>query len=179
MCNNNNLYMKKKLANKLSGFTLIELMVVITIIGILAVIVLPNLTSVRGRGQDTAIKEQMTQFRATAAIYYDDYYGYTTGAQAAPVSAACLPTTNWPAGSVFTTSDFSRVVAGIQSNSAFMPNCYLGTGATSAQSWAMVARLRTATGSSPSFWCVDDAGNSKRLSADSGIINGSNQAVCP
>lgn len=166
---------KNKLSKKLKGFTLIELMVVITIIGILAVIVLPNLTSVRGRGQDTAVKEQMTQFRATAALYYDDNYGYTTGALASPITAACLPTSAWPSGSVFTSTDFSRVITGIQANAAAMPNCYLGVGTTNSQSWAMVSQLRTGTG----FWCVDSEGNSKKLTAETGIINGSNEAICP
>ncbi len=160
---------------KLTGFTLIELIVVITIIGILSVIVLPNLTSVRGRGQDAAVKEQMTQFRATAAMYYDDNYGYTTSGQAATVGPqACLPTSGWPAGSVFTSSDFSKVITGIQSNAASMPNCYLGSNTVKSQSWAMVAKLRSNTG----FWCVDSAGSSKLLTTETGVISGT-EAVCP
>lgn len=165
---------------KLQGFTLIELMVVITIIGILAVIVLPNLTSVRGRGQDTAIKEQMTQFRATAAMYYDDQYGYSTGAVAAAISDACLTSAGavnaaaFPAGSVFLSTDFGRVANGIRSNAGATPNCYLGASTVKSQSWAITAKMRNNTG----FWCVDSAGNSKLLSSEAGIVT-SGEAICP
>ncbi len=154
---------------KKSGFTLIELLVVITIIGILSTIVVVNLNSARGRGQDTAIKEQMSQIRAQAALYYDTQYGYTTGAVAAVQTANCLTAafaanTAFPAGSFFLDTDFVRAAQGIQKNSAVIPVCYLGGSSSSgkAQSWAVTAKLRLPGSSATStsgYWCVDSTGN--------------------
>lgn len=59
------------------GFTLIELLVVIAIIGILASVVLASLNSARDKGEDAAIKSNLNNARAQAAIYYDDNSDYT------------------------------------------------------------------------------------------------------
>ncbi len=54
-----------------SGFTLIELLVVVAIIGILASVVLASLNTARAKGADAAVKANLTNTRAQAAIYYD------------------------------------------------------------------------------------------------------------
>ncbi len=54
------------------GFTLIELLVVIAIIGILSSIVLASLNTARSKGQDAAVKANLSGIRVDAEITYDD-----------------------------------------------------------------------------------------------------------
>jgi type IV pilus assembly protein PilA len=60
------------------GFTLIELMVVILIIGILAAIALPAFLSQRVRAQDTEAKSAVRNARTTLEAYHTDRGTYDT-----------------------------------------------------------------------------------------------------
>jgi len=68
------------------GFTLIELMIVIAIIGILSAIAVPNFLSYRAKGQNAAAEEEADNFYIAAMAHYAADGGNVT------FSASNLPT---------------------------------------------------------------------------------------
>jgi prepilin-type N-terminal cleavage/methylation domain-containing protein len=68
---------------KKKGFTLIELMIVVAIIGILAAIAIPQFASLVAKSQEGATKGNLGTVRSALSIYYGDTEGWypteTTG----------------------------------------------------------------------------------------------------
>ncbi len=62
------------------GFTLIELMIVIAIIGILAAIAIPQFSAYRERGYQASMKADANSIRIAEEAYYVDKNIYTSSA---------------------------------------------------------------------------------------------------
>jgi type IV pilus assembly protein PilA len=87
---------KKATSKKQNGFTLIELMVVVAIVGVLSAVGLPELTKAQGRAKDTAAKATLTNAAKECSIALisdtvdDDYTGGTADTPFADVEGDCV-----------------------------------------------------------------------------------------
>lgn len=140
--------MKKNKQNKLlKGFTIIELLVVIAIIGVLAAIVLINVTRYIDKGRDAAVKGDMATLLTNAITYYnengsfngvkgdDDYKTPVNSIDPGDGSGYTLTDRCNDAGSSCTAADASR--------------------------WCAAVNLKSASGTA---YCVDSSGVKKEFS---------------
>jgi prepilin-type N-terminal cleavage/methylation domain-containing protein len=84
--------MKKSTFKLSAGFTLIELMIVVAIIGILAAIAVPKFADLVTKSRESAVKGSLGALRSAVSIYYSDTEGVFP-ASAAPTNFAAALTT--------------------------------------------------------------------------------------
>jgi type II secretion system protein G len=75
------------------GFTLIELLVVIAIIGVLASLVIVNLSTANRKSRDSRRKADLNEIKTALELYYDDFLGYPAATSSlAPNYIKTVPT---------------------------------------------------------------------------------------
>jgi prepilin-type N-terminal cleavage/methylation domain-containing protein len=77
--------------NKAKGFTLIELMIVVAIIGILAAIAIPKFADLIRKSNEGATKGNLGALRSALSIYYADNDAYPAVLDSAANTAIVIP----------------------------------------------------------------------------------------
>lgn len=150
---------------KKDGFTLIEMLVVVAIIGILSSVVLTALGPAREKAKDTRIIEELSQIRSLAETMYDgDYDALPTIRQGDQID-------------LIANLNVKEIAASIKQQGGEL---VIQKPTSPATIYLTYSKLNTKVGSDPKnmqiqFYCRDSAGRSAYLAA----IPNSNVYACP
>lgn len=151
-----------------SGFTLIELLVVIAVIGVLASVVLASLSTSRSKGNDAAIKSNLSGARAEAELYYGNN-GNTFGTAGAGTGVCSTTGTSVIGDSV------AQAIASSPKPAAYdtvAETCFVVAGTN--PGWAAAVQLAAPT--TTTYFCVDSSGAAKEVTGTYPI--GTNDVTC-
>jgi prepilin-type N-terminal cleavage/methylation domain-containing protein len=138
------------------GFTLIELLVVVAIIGILAAVVMANLSNARSKGNDAGILANITSVTTQAGVYIGDHEGdYGTfdngsdGAKDCPLVGDISGT-----GFFYDPTVENALAAALTDSPKGKTFCY----ANGDQYAVAVSRPASVAAIKSTFWCADSTG---------------------
>jgi type II secretion system protein G len=131
------------------GFTIVELLIVIVVIGILAALVLNSFTGVQARARDTERRTDINAIATQLEVYYNDNGGYPTAAQLLDDAAAGWVETNLKGFDKSALTDPKGVkVNGTSASYTYTPaptSCTGATGATPCTSFSLTADMEKQT----------------------------------
>ena len=144
------------------GFTLIELLVVIAILGVLSSIILSSLNAARNKGNDAAVKQQISDMRPAAELIYSTTGNYNTVCDAASNPGALFRSAvavgNDSTGVAYCIPDITAYYVS-SPNSPFTDVTYTQKGTALPGKWAAAVHLY-----SGGYFCSDYLGNATTTS---------------
>ena len=143
------------------GFTLLELLVVVAIIGLLSTVVMVALNSARNKGGDAGVQSNLRNAIAQGEIFY----GTNTASPNTYSSFCQVGPTVGSANTIGPQMTAAIKDAGLASYGINNSPASSGITATcndSASAWAAEVPLAGSTIVSPQMWCVDSVGKSKQ-----------------
>ncbi len=130
---------------KFRGFTLIELLVVIAIIGILSAVVLASLNTARSKGNDVAVKANLSTVSTQAALYLSDNNSYGTFAvEACPAAGGTT---------LFGDATVANAIAAALTNSGAG-----GSATCVSNNTAFAVSVSRPAEVASTYWCIDSLG---------------------
>lgn len=148
------------------GFTLVELMVVLSIISLMSSIVLASLSTARARAADAAIRTDLNNIRSFSQIYFSNLGQYSTAGASIGLSSTCnsiSPQT--PVTNITNDVAFQEII-----DDAVLKNGGLAAKCVATPTYFVVAvRLKS---DATRAWCVDSSGGSRLLTIWARFTNG-------
>lgn len=108
----------------LSGFTIVELLIVITVIGILAALVLNTLSSLQAKARDTERQTDLSSFAKQLEVFYATQGYYPESSRITGASASTWITANMPGTDIGSITPPGRTVPTVAANKNPDQNTY-------------------------------------------------------
>ncbi len=142
-------------APRTSGFTLIELMVVISIVGLLSSILVSSLSSARLKGRDAKIRQQVLQMRTLMELDYSETSSYVNLQTGWHSTAAGCAASAFAGNYITKAREICTAIVDSSSSSNFAGNSvYFGNNVNLSTKYSIMVYLP----GQQTFFCVGSSG---------------------